>query len=385
MDLGLSEDQEFFRETTRKFLEAEVPIAAVRRLADEPSGFDRDWWRRGAELGWTSMLVPEEHGGGSLAGEGLLDLVIVAEEMGRLVSPGPLLATNVVAAALSELGSEEQQRALLPGIVAGETLATWALYEPGGRWRSDAIALEARRAEGGFVLRGTKAPVEAGAHVDRILVTARGARGPVQLLVPADADGLGRTEMESLDLVRRYAALRFDDVFVPDADVLGDPDADATPALERQLQIALALQLAETVGAVDRVLEFTLEWMFDRSSFGRPLASYQALKHRFADIKLWHEANQAAACAAARAVQHRVDDAPQVVGAAKSWVGDKAAFMIQECVQLHGGLGLTWEFDIHLYLRRATVNQMLYGTPSEHRERIASRLGMGLRMDEVTA
>ena len=171
MDLDQSEDQEFFRDTTRKFLESEIPIESVRKLADDPAGFERSWWQRGAEMGWTSMLVPEEHGGASLAGEGLLDLVIVAEEMGRLLTPGPLLPTNVVAAAIAERGTPEQQQALLPGIVSGEALATWALDEPGARWQADELELEARPKDGGFVLGGIKAPVEAAGQVDHILVT----------------------------------------------------------------------------------------------------------------------------------------------------------------------------------------------------------------------
>jgi len=357
MDLDLTDDQEFFRDTTRKFLEAEIPVTRVRALANDPAGFERDWWKRGAEMGWTSMLVPEEHGGGSLAGEGLLDLVIVAEEMGRLITPGPLLATNVVAAAVSEHGSAQQQEALLPGIVEGE------------------ITLEATPRDGGFMLQGVKAPVEAAGHVDHYLVTARSSGGLTQFLVPAGTSGLSVQPMESLDLVRRYAEVRFDDVCVPASAVLGEV-GNAAAAVERALQIAIALQLAETVGAVDRIFELTLEWMFDRHSFGRPLASYQALKHRFADMKLYLEASQAAATAVARAVQHRDPEAPEKVSAAKSYVGQHATFVLQECVQMHGGLGVTWEYDLHLYLRRATTNQVQYGTPRDHRERIAQLIGM---------
>ncbi|MCH2170045.1 acyl-CoA/acyl-ACP dehydrogenase [Myxococcota bacterium] len=375
MDVDLSEDQEFFRETTRKFLETEIPVENVRQLADNPAGFDRDWWRRGCEMGWTSMLVPEEHGGGSLEGEGLLDLVIVAEEMGRLITPGPLLATNVVALAVTERGTEDQKKELLPGIVSGDVLATWALNESGGRWHPESLELEARPVEGGFSLRGTKEPVEAAGHVDQILVTARTENGLTQFLVPSDADGMTITPMESLDLVRRYGSIQFDDVFVPASSVLGEV-GQAEDDVERQLQVAIALQLAETVGTVDRIFEVTLEWMFDRHSFGRPLASYQALKHRFADMKLYHEANQAAATAVARAVQHHDEEASLKASSAKSYVGDHATFVLQECVQMHGGLGVTWEYDLHLYLRRATTNQVQYGTPDDHRERIAQLIGM---------
>ena len=181
--------------------------------------------------------------------------------------------------------------------------------------------------------------------------------------------------METLDLVRRYGEVNFDEVFVPETSRLGEA-GDASHQVERQLQVAVALQLAETAGTVDRVFETTLEWMFDRHSFGRPLASYQALKHRFADMKLYHEAIQAAATAVARAVQHRDPDAPVKVSAAKSYVGDHATFVLHECVQMHGGLGVTWEYDLHLYLRRATTNQVQYGTPRDHRERLARLIGM---------
>ena len=380
MDLGLSEDQEFFQETTRKFLEAELPLAGVRRLADEPAGFDRTWWRRGAELGWTSMLAPEAWGGGSLAGEGLLDLVIVAEEMGRLVSPGPLLATNVVADAVSTRGTREQQEALLPAIVSGAAVASWAFLEPGGRWRPEAIRLEATPRDDGFLLRGIKSHVEVANEADHFLVTARAREGLTQFLVPANCRGLVRTPMESLDLVRRFGELRFDEVELPASALLGEWGG-AAEDVERQLQVALAIQCAETVGIIDRVFEFTLAYMFERFSFGRPLASYQALKHRVADMKLWLEASHATANSAARAVQARSAEAARLVSVAKAYIGDCATAIIQECVQMHGGMGVTWEHDIHLYLRRATVNRVEYGTPVEHRERIA--VAMGLDTAEV--
>jgi alkylation response protein AidB-like acyl-CoA dehydrogenase len=375
MDIDLSADQELYRHSVRKFLESEIPLGQVRELADNPAGFNRAWWQHGADLGWNLILVPEEYGGGSLAGEGLLDLVIVAEEMGRLVSPGPLLVTNVVASAIAECGTPAQRESYLPLIITGDIVATWALYESGRHWQPDSIRLEARSSGDGFLLRGAKYPVEAAVQADLFLVTARMQEGLTQFLVPADTAGLTVTPMESLDLVRRYAELHFDDVQVPGSAVLGKvggADAD----VERQLQVAIALQCAETCGAVERVFEFTLEYMFDRFSFGRPLASYQALKHRFADMKMWLEASHATATSAARAVQARADDAAMLASAAKSYIGDYATRIIQECVQMHGGMGVTWEHDIHLYLRRATTNQVQYGTSAEHRERIAVFIGM---------
>src|SRR5436190_16940614 len=172
MELVLSQDQQLFRDTTRKFLETSSPLTVVRRLADDPDGFERAWWRRGAELGWSQLLVPEEFGGGSITGQGLLDLVLVAEEMGRLVAPGPLLPVNVVASAVVASGTDEQRATVLPALVAGEQVATWALAEPGGGWDAGGVQLEATSSTDVFTLRGTKSPVEAAGQSDHFLVTA---------------------------------------------------------------------------------------------------------------------------------------------------------------------------------------------------------------------
>ena len=375
MELELEQDQQLFWETTRKFLESSCPITVVRGLYDSPDGFERDWWRRGAELGWTSMLVPEEHGGGSVSGQGLLDLVLVAEEMGRQVSPGPLLPANVVAAAVAESGTPEQRDAVVAPLVSGEAVAAWCLDEPGGRFGPAGVRMQAQSSGDGFVLAGVKSPVEAAAQADHLLVTARTGDGLTQFLVDPGSPGLSVEPLKSLDFVRRFAAVRFEDVRVPAASVVGQVGG-AAEDLERQLQLALVIQCAETVGTADRVFSFTTQYAFDRFTFGRPLASYQALKHRFADMKLWLEACHATAGAAARAVQERADNAAELASVAKSYIGDHVPEIIQDCVQIHGGIGVTWEHDIHLYLRRATVNRELYGAPADHRERIASLLGL---------
>ncbi|HEX6238762.1 MAG TPA: acyl-CoA dehydrogenase family protein [Acidimicrobiales bacterium] len=363
MELELSEDQELFLETTRTFLAAECPIPVVRDLEAEPAGFSPEYWKRGAELGWTSMLVPEEQGGGSLSAHGLLDLVLVAEEMGRRVSPGPLGPVNVVAAALARSGSAEQRAEVLPGLLTGETVAAWCGAQP----------VEAGVRDGGIVVDGTAGPVEAGAQAGHLLVAVRSPEGLSQLLVPAGTPGVTVTPMDGLDLVRRYAAVRFDRARLPSEAVVGTIGG-AEADVERQLQIACALQCAETVGAMDRVFEMTVEYLGDRWSFGRPLSSYQALKHRVADDKMWLEACHAVATAAARAVAAEAPNAAELVSAAKAWIGPHATELIQDCVQLHGGIGVPWEHDLHLYLRRATVNRATHGTPEEHAERIATGL-----------
>ena len=372
MNLGLTDDQQFFQETTRKFLEQEAPITAVRALADDPDGFDRAWWARGAELGWVSFLVPEDDGGGSLSGEGVVDLAIVAEEMGRLVSPGPLVPTNVVADAVSRGGSAELRAEVLPRIVAGEIVGAWCIAGPGG-WDAHGVAVAATRDGDALVLEGVSTPVEHAAQADELLVTARTDGGLTQCLVPASAPGVHVEPIESVDLVRRFAAVHFDTVRVPAERVVGEVGG-ASGAVERQLHLAIALQSAEVVGALDRVLEFTLEYLGDRSSFGRPLASYQAIKHRIADMKMWIEGCHGVTELAVQAVQDDDPEAIEIVSAAASYLGDHASEILQECTQLHGGIGVTWEHDLHLYLRRITLAQNLFGTPAQHRERIAEAI-----------
>ena len=375
MDYRITDDQQLLQETTRKFLESTAPLETVRRLADaEPAGFDADWWRSGAELGWTSLLVPEDDGGGSVSGHGLLDLVLVAEEMGRLIAPGPLMPTNVVAEALARSGTPNQRRDLLPGLLSGSAVASWCLgtsaagIDPEGR-------VEATPNAAGFVLDGTSGPVEAAGQADVFLVTAATADGVAQFVVPSDAQGVSVKEANSLDLVRRFAQIRFDKVTVSSDAVLGDR-ASAAADIEHQLQTAAVLQCAEMVGALDRVFEFTVEYAFDRYSFGRPLASYQALKHRFADMRLWLEASHATADAAARAVDSDSKHATELVSVAKAYIGERGPAVLQDCVQLHGGIGVTWDHDLHLYLRRVVVDRTQMGTPRDHRERVAVAMGM---------
>jgi alkylation response protein AidB-like acyl-CoA dehydrogenase len=370
VDLELSDDQQLFRDTTRQFLLDQVPLTTVRRWAEYPAGYESDWWKRGAELGWTSLLVSEAHGGGSISGHGLSDLTLVAEEMGALVSPGPLGPVNIVAEAVSREGTAEQVAAVLPGLLTGEQIAAWCVAEPGAATGLDGIRLTAESGPDGFVLNGTKIPVEAGAQADWFLVTAMGVKGPTQFVVPATTPGIAVTPLKGLDLVRRYAKVEFDDVRVPASALLGVPDG-ARSAIELQLRTALILQCAETVGATERVFDFTVQYAFDRYSFGRPLASYQALKHRFADMKLWLESALAITVDAAKAEE----DASELAAIAKAYVADRCPEIIQDCVQMHGGIGVTWDHDIHLYLRRATLHRQIYGQPAEHRDRVAALIG----------
>jgi alkylation response protein AidB-like acyl-CoA dehydrogenase len=380
VQLDISSDQEFFQETTRRFIGTECPIPAVRALRHDPVGYDPGYWRQGAELGWTSLLVSEDDGGGSISGRGLVDLTLVAHEFGRHASPGPLGPTNIVASAISRSGTAEQKATWLPGLVSGEVIGAWAHPEPAPNAALGTVTVEAASRDGGYVLRGVKAPVEAGAQAQVLLVSARTDDGGItQFVLAADTPGVAIEPMTGLDLSRRYGRVVFDGAAVPASAVLG-PVGSADADLERQLQEALVVQLAETVGAMDLAFETTVEWAFNRYSFGRPLASYQELKHRFADMKTWLEASHGIAAKAAEAVQDEIS-AGEYVSVAKSYIGWYGPELAQDCVQIHGGIGVTYDHDLHLFLRRITVNRAQLGTPSEHRLRLASILEA--RLDET--
>lgn len=363
MELEPNGDQQMLVDTTRRFLDDRCPITAVRALGEDPLGYDPAVWSTAADLGFTSMLVPAADGGGALSEHGILDLVLVAEEMGRRVAPGPLVAVNVVADAIGRIGSSDQRARVLPGLIAGELIATWCGARP----------IAARPDGDELVLSGTCAPVEAATGAQELLVTVDEDPGTSLVLVPAGADGVRITAMAGIDLVRRFAQVRFDSVRVPVSAVVGHR-GEATAEVGRALGVACVLQCAEMAGVMAATFEMTLEYLGDRWSFGRPLASYQALKHRIADHKTTLESVHATVSAAARAVATDAPDAPVEVSAAKMWVGPQVTEAIQDFIQLHGGIGVTWEHDLHLYLRRATTDRMTHGTSDEHAERIAGRL-----------
>jgi alkylation response protein AidB-like acyl-CoA dehydrogenase len=372
MLVALSEDQEFFRETTERFLTQHAPPDALRALRDDPAGFDPGYWRQGAELGWTSLLVDEAHGGGTIGGPGLVDLALVAYEFGHHAAPGPLVPANAVASALSAHGSHPD---VLAGLLAGTEIATWPIPEFGGtlgEWRT---GVEVRRDGDDIVLRGAVRPVESAGQAGHFLISAHDAGGDPgrlsQILVPASATGVSVTAMGTVDLTRRFGAVVLDDVRLG-ADALVGPPGEAAADVDRQFQATLVMLDAEAVGAMQAGFDMTVEYSFDRYTFGRPLASYQALKHRFADMMAWLEASHAISDASCLAAAAEEDQAGELLSAAKAYIGQYGADLLQDCVQIHGGIGVTFEHDLHLFLRRFTVNRSLAGTPAVHRQHIAS-------------
>ncbi len=359
-------DQEFLRETTARFLDDLVPVGELRRLRDDPSGYDETYWQRGVELGWTSLVVSEAGGGGTVSGRAVPDLTLIATEFGRHAAPGPLIPTNVVAATLDAAGSHP---GVLGELLSGTSVATWAHAEPRPNDGLGRCELRIRVEDDEVVLDGVKRPVESAGRADHLLVTGRTGDGLTQVLVPAGTPGMAVRPMGTVDLTRRFDVVTLDGVRLPVTALVGEAGG-ADDQVERQLRLALVMATAESVGAMKTAFDMTVEWSFDRYSFGRPLASYQALKHRFADMASWLEASHAIADRAADAVEDDDPDADLLLSSAKAYIGQYGAELMQECIQLHGGIGVTYEHDLHLYLRRHTLDTALYGTPAEHRQRI---------------
>jgi alkylation response protein AidB-like acyl-CoA dehydrogenase len=364
----LTPDQEFFRETTARFLHDRLPTSRLRDLREDPAGFDRDDWRRGAELGWTSLLVGEADGGGGISGDGAVDLSLIAFEFGRHAAPGPLVDCNVAAFALSRWGGEAH-RAALEALLSGEAIASCCIGA--APWRlGPGVGVTIRRDGDEVVLDGLARPAESAAEAAHLLVTGRTEQGVTQVLAPARTPGVTVKRLKNLDVTRRFAAVRFESVRLPVAAVVGEIGA-AEAAFGRQTQAAGVILAAEAVGAMEAAFQMTLEWAFNRYTFGRPLASYQALKHRFADMKSWLEAAHAISDRAAAAVAAESDDAAELVSGARAFIGRYGVELAQDCVQLHGGIGVTYEHDLHFFLRRVTLDRMLYGAPDDHHQMIA--------------
>ena len=364
-----SPEKILFASTTQAFLQKEAPLRRVRELHAAGESFDTAWWRRAAELGWTALLVPEDLGGGSVSGSGVEDLAMVAEQLGKTVAPGPLYPVSVVLAALADCADPRSHAVTIESLVSGETVASWAVSEPGRGWEPLDPSVTATQIDTGFRIDGTKDRVEAGAQSAVLLVVARCGDEVRQFLVPTDATGVRIEPQQSVDLVKQYARVHFDGVLVAPSAVVGSA-AETAALIDRQSQLAQVLQCAEVVGILQTVFDFTAAWALDRHTFGRPLASYQVLKHGFADMKLWLEACRATTTAAVADVGARSPAAGLSASIAKSYVGEMSCRIVQACVQMHGGIGVTWEHDLHLYLRRVTLYRSTFGTPEEHNMRV---------------
>ncbi len=364
----LSSDQQLLRDTTARFLTDRVPLDRQRKNKDSTEGFTPEYWSGGAELGWIMPLVSEENGGGSVSGRGIVDLSLIAYEFGRHAAPGPLVDCNVVASALSDSGEQTHAEAL-EAVMMGSAIASVCLGV--APWQtSDEATISITQDGDELVIEGSVKPVESAGQAAYFLITGCSQGGVTQVLVPAATQGITVKNLKAIDVSRKFGAVSFENVRVPASALVG-AFGQADAAVERQVLNACVMLCAESVGAMESAFEMAVDWSFERYTFGRALASYQALKHRFADMKSWLEASHAICDSAADALADGLARAPETVSSAKAYIGENGVELAQDCVQIFGGIGVTYEHDLHFFLRRVTLNRLLYGTPGDHRRLLA--------------
>jgi alkylation response protein AidB-like acyl-CoA dehydrogenase len=379
MNLAFDEAQEELRSQARAFLAERSGSEQVRAAMASEQGFDPGVWKQlSAALGWTALLVPEAYGG---LGLGPVELVALAEVMGEALLCAPFLSSACLGVqALLVAGSESQRRRHLPPIAEGAALATVAAQEPNGRFDAAGIEALVRRAGDGFVLTGRKRYVLDGHCSDLLVVPARregsaGDEGVSLFLVPGRAPGLERRALPTLDATRRLAELALHDVAVP-ADALLGEEGRGWPALERTLDLGALALAAEQVGGAQRCLDLSVAYAKERVQFGRPIGSFQAIQHKCADMMVAVEAARSGVYWAACVAAEGGADSSVAASLAKCTASEAFFRCAAESLQIHGGVGFTWEYDVHLYLKRARAGRSLLGDPAWHRERVARHLGL---------
>jgi alkylation response protein AidB-like acyl-CoA dehydrogenase len=374
MILGVSAEQEELRASVRRFLADRAPLSRVRALMD---GGETDWavWEQaGSQLGLQGLAIPESYGG---AGFSFAEQAVVLEEFGAALYGGPYLASAVLAAtALLASPDEGARREFLPGIASGQTVATLAFTEDGGSWDPAAIRLSAVKdgpgANGAWRLDGHKSFVLDGATAGLILVVAATDTGLSLFAVTADADGLSRAALPALDQTRQLARLEFAGVT---GRLIGSP-GDGAAALDRALDVAAVALAAEQLGGAQRALDMAVEYAKVRRQFDRPIGSFQAIKHRCADLLLEVESLRSAVGYAAAAVAEDSAEIPVLASLVKAYASETYFHVAAENIQIHGGIGFTWEHDAHLYFKRAKASELFLGDGAYHRERLANRIGL---------
>jgi alkylation response protein AidB-like acyl-CoA dehydrogenase len=371
MNFAFSEEQEELRSSVRRFLEDKSPMTEVRRLMETTEGYDPAVWKQmGEQLGLQAIAIPEEYGG---VGFGYVELTVIFEEMGGALLCAPYFSTVALATnALLSSGDESAKKDLLPGIAAGETIATLALTEDTGRWDLDGITLAATGKGGEWKLDGHKMFVIDGHTADLILVAARTGKGVSLFAVESGAAGLTRTPLATMDQTRKQARIEFSGT---PARLVGE-EGGAGPALSRTLDLAAVALAAEQVGGAQRCLDMAVDYAKTRIQFGRPIGSFQAIKHKCADMLLEVESAKSAAYYAGWAAAEDSEELPVVASLAKSYCSEAYFHAAAENIQIHGGIGFTWEHDAHLYFKRAKSSELLLGDPSYHRELLAQRIGI---------
>ncbi len=371
MNFTFTEEQEELRRQVRRFLEEKSPISEVRRLMETDDGYDKSVWDQMAgQLGLTALIIPEEYGG---AGFGYVELTVVLEEMGAALLCAPFYSTVALATnALLLSGDEQAKKDLLPGIASGETIATFAYVEDSGRWDIDGVELVASNGSNGWTLNGSKMFVVGGNTASSIIVAAKTPKGVSLFAVNGDADGLTRTRLTTMDMTRKQSKLEFS---ATPARLIGE-DGAAADVISKTLDRAAIALAAEQVGGAQKCLDMAVEYAKNRIQFGRPIGSFQAIKHKCADMLMEVESARSAAYYGGWALADDSDEVPVVASLAKSYCSEAYFHAAAENIQIHGGIGFTWEHDAHLYFKRAKTSELFLGDPSYHRELLATRIGI---------
>ena len=376
MDFAFSEEQEMLRASAREFLAKQCPPSYVRQMMEAEDAWDKVFWAKLAEMGWTGLGIPEAYGGVGT----FLDLVVVLEEAGRALLPGPFFSTMGLAVpTLLESGSEAQKQEVLTAIAAGDARATVALTEPQGRWDADGVTLAAQQSGDGWRLDGVKLFVPDAAVADHVIVAARtrgsGEDGITLFLVSGRPDGMTVSPLKTMDMTRRWYEVRFDGVQVAGTAVVGSVDQGWVP-LRRALDWAAAGLCAEMVGGAQHVLDSSVEYAKTRQQFGKPIGIYQAVSHKLADMLLETESARSATYYAAWAVDADAPDRSLAASMAKAYTSDAYRRAAGNGIQVHGGIGFTWEHDMHLYFKRAKASEVTLGDATYHRELVAQALDL---------
>jgi alkylation response protein AidB-like acyl-CoA dehydrogenase len=376
VDFAFSEEQEMLRGAAREFLAKASPSAVVRKVMETDDAYDPALWKRIAEQGWTGLGIPEEYGGFGT----FLDLIVVLEETGRVLLPGPFFETMAMAVpAVLEAGTAAQKKEVLSAIAAGEARATVAVTEPSGRWDADAIQLTAQRSGDGWKLDGTKLFVPGAGVADYMVVAARtrgsGEEGVTLFLVKGRPAGMTVTALSTMDMTHKWYEVRFEGVQLPADAVMGEVDK-GWPALRRALDAATAGLCAEMVGGAATVLERSVDYAKTRQQFGKPIGIYQAVSHKLADMLLEVESARSVTYYAAWAVEADAPDRALAASIAKAYTSDAYRRAAGNGIQVHGGIGFTWEHDMHLYFKRAKASEVTLGDATYHRELVAQALDL---------
>ena len=371
MNFAFSEEQEELRKIVRDFLNAKSSEATVRELMETESGYDPAVWSQLAEqLGVQSLIIPEEFGG---QGFGYVELIVVLEEMGRRLLCAPFFSTVALATnALLSSGDDAAKADYLPGIASGETIATLAFTEANGRWDEAGITIEATKSGDGYTISGEKMYVLDGHTANLVLVAARTGGAVSLFAVEGGAAGLNATPLSTMDQTRKQAKVTFDNT---PARLVG-AEGSGWDILSRTLDLAAVALAAEQVGGAQECLEMAVQYAKDRVQFGRPIGSFQAIKHKCADMLLEVESAKSAAYYAGWCASELNDELPSVASLAKSYCSEAYFHTTAENIQIHGGIGFTWEHPAHLYFKRAKSSELFLGDPTYHRELLAQRIGI---------